>query len=226
MGVLPLLSHALYATWRHDQGRRLTCLGYRQVGRVQGAVAATAGAAYDRLTPAQQRVARRLLVRLVHVGVDTPDTRRVVRIADLLSAFGADAAEAQTVLDLFIAQRLVTAELGTVQISHEALLTAWPALREWLAADRAGLVLRQQVAAAATGWRGEQRDPAALYAGARLAAAQEWAAEHPDEVSPLEREFLDHSLRNVRRRTRRLYQTVAALTALVLIACVLAGYTF
>ncbi|MGW4295168.1 nSTAND1 domain-containing NTPase, partial [Micromonospora chersina] len=181
VGVLPLLSHALYATWRHDQGRRLTCLGYRQVGRVQGAVAATAGAAYDRLTPAQQRVARRLLVRLVHVGVDTPDTRRVVRIADLLSAFGADAAEAQTVLDLFIAQRLVTAELGTVQISHEALLTAWPALREWLAADRAGLVLRQQMAAAAAGWRGEQRDPAALYAGARLSAAQEWADEHPDE---------------------------------------------
>ncbi|MEH0934027.1 nSTAND1 domain-containing NTPase [Micromonospora psammae] len=225
-GVLPLLSHALFATWRHDQGRRLTFLGYRKVGRVQGAVAATAGSAYDSLTPAQQRIARRLLVRLVHVGVDTPDTRRVVRIADLLEAFGAEAAEAQQVLDLFITQRLVTAETGTVQISHEALLTAWPALRDWLAGDRAGLVLRQQVAAAATGWRAEQRDPAGLYAGTRLAAAQEWADDHPEEVSPLEREFLEHSIRHVRRRTRRLYQTVAALTALVLVSCVLAGYAF
>ncbi|MCT2282101.1 hypothetical protein M3G91_31335 [Micromonospora chalcea] len=225
-GVLPLLSHALYATWRHDQGRRLTCLGYRQVGRVQGAVAATAGSAYDSLTPAQQRIARRLLIRLVHVGVDTPDTRRVVRIADLLEAFGAEATVAQQVLDLFITQRLVTAETGTVQISHEALLTAWPTLRGWLAGDRAGLVLRQQVAAAAAGWRAERRDPAGLYAGTRLAAAQEWADNHPEEVSPLEREFLEHSIRHVRRRTRRLYQTVAALTALVLVSCVLAGYAF
>jgi conflict system STAND superfamily ATPase len=32
-GVLPLLSHALYATWRQGQGtRRLTIADYRRVG--------------------------------------------------------------------------------------------------------------------------------------------------------------------------------------------------
>ncbi|WP_350934874.1 nSTAND1 domain-containing NTPase [Micromonospora mangrovi] len=225
-GVLPLLSHALYATWCHDRGRRLTCLGYREVGRVAGGVAATATRVYDQLDPAQQRLARRLFLSLVHVGADTPDTRRVVSPTELLGDFGTTAPEAERIIDVFIEHRLITADTMTVQISHEALLTAWPTLRNWLAADRAGLLLRQQLAAASTTWHAEHREPALLYAGPRLAAAQGWASQHPDEVSPLMREYLDAGARHERRRTRRLYQAAATLTVLALATCVLAGYAF
>ncbi|MGW9196597.1 nSTAND1 domain-containing NTPase [Micromonospora chersina] len=225
-GILPLLSHALYATWHHDQGKRLTCRGYRQVGGVQGAVRASATEVYDQLDAGQQRLARRMLLSLVHVGVDTADTRRRVAITDLLGEFGPDAGEVERILDMFIARRLITAETGGVQISHEALLTAWPALRQWLAADRASLVLRQQLHAATISWQTEQRDPAALYGGTRLAAAQGWAAEHPEDVSPAVAEFLAASTRHARRRARRLYQLVAALTALALLSGLLAGYAF
>ncbi|GAB3057437.1 nSTAND1 domain-containing NTPase [Micromonospora schwarzwaldensis] len=225
-GVLPLLSHALFATWHHDQGRRLTCQGYRRIGGVREAIAASASEAYDRLTPAHRRLARRLLLRLVHVGTDTGDTRRTVPLGELLAEFGPDAAEAERILDRFITQRLVTAQRETVQLSHDALLTAWPALRGWLATDRAGLVLRQQLVTAAAAWRAEDRDPAALYRGTRLAAAQGWAAEHPDEPSALVREFLSASGRHARRRTRQLYQLVAALTALLLSSGLLAAYAF
>jgi hypothetical protein len=55
-----------------------------------------------------------------------------------------------------------------------------------------------------------------LVNGADLAAAQEWAAAHPDEVSDPEREYLDASARHetTERRARRLRRLITALVAL------------
>ncbi|MDF5751018.1 helix-turn-helix domain-containing protein [Spongiactinospora sp. TRM90649] len=222
-GVLPLLSHALYASWRHGRGRNLTVADYRAVGGIDGAVAATASAVYDALTPARQETARRLFLHLVHLGTDTADTRRRATTAELLDARGdAPMAEMEDVLDRFIAQRLLTADTGpvhsTVEISHEALLTAWPRLRSWIDADRAGLVAARRLTADAEAWARDGRDPEALYRGARLAAVQEWIDDHRAGLPPLAVEFRDAGVRHARRRTRRLYQTIGALVALLVLA--------
>jgi hypothetical protein len=50
------------------------------------------------------------------------------------------------------AARLVTADTGTVEISHEAVLTAWPLLRAWVDSDRAGLVIGRRLRDAAHSW--------------------------------------------------------------------------
>ncbi|WP_433219974.1 helix-turn-helix domain-containing protein [Dactylosporangium sp. CS-047395] len=224
---LPLLAHVLYTMWKAD--RRLTLAGYRRAGGISGAVAATAEEVYAGLPDDRRALARRLLTALVHVGVDTVDTRRVVptaRLLEELAVDSADTAEAEAILERFVRHRLVTAEAGTVQLSHEALLTAWPRLHDWLRAGRTGLVVRQQLAAAATTWQQERRDPTALYAGTRLAAAQDWAAEHPAELAPHLAEFLRASARHSRRTTRRLYRTIAGLTVLALSTLFLAGYAF
>ena len=232
-GVLPLLSHALYATWHHGQGRRLTIAGYRDVGGIDGAVATSASKVYDELAEHQQELARRLFLNLVHISADTADTRRRVTTAELVAGYGhAQAAEMEDVLDRFVVQRLITADIDTVEISHEALVTAWPRLRAWLDTDRAGLVIGRRLTEAAATWRRERYDPAALYRGARLAAAQEWAesAGPLGDLTPLARDFLDASTQRelaeqdaARRRTRRLRQLVAGLVVLVLLAAAAAG---
>jgi len=68
-GALPLLSHALLETWRRRSGRRLSLRGYAESGGVRGALARTAATVFrERLTPAQQVVARRVFVRLTELG--------------------------------------------------------------------------------------------------------------------------------------------------------------
>ena len=59
-GVLPLLSHALDQAWRSRTGQALTLADYERTGGIEGAVAASAQRAYDRLTPAQQAAARQV----------------------------------------------------------------------------------------------------------------------------------------------------------------------
>ncbi len=75
-GRLPLLAHALRATWQQRHGHTLTVNGYRVTGGIHRAVATTADRVFAGLHPASQHAARILFLRLVRIGDGTEDTRR------------------------------------------------------------------------------------------------------------------------------------------------------
>lgn len=217
-GVLPLLSHALLATWQRRKAGRLTLAGYRAAGGIQGAVAATAERAWSGLDPAARTAARLLLLRLVRVGEDTAATRRRGTRRQLAEE-SADPHKTEESLEALVRARLVTLDADTVEITHEALLHAWPRLREWIDEDRGGNLLRQRLEEDGRAWEASHRDPALLYRGSRLEQAESWAKSAGDTF--LTRgavEFLAASVR-LRRRTAWLSRgAVAALVALALVA--------
>ena len=53
--------------------------------------------------------------------------------------------------------RLVTLDAETVEITHEALLHAWPRLRDWIDEDRSGNLLRQRLEEDGRSW--EELEP-------------------------------------------------------------------
>jgi len=218
-GALPMLSHALQSTWQRSQRGRMTVADYRDSGGIRGAVANSADEVYDDLSNAEQVAARHVFVRLVRVAEDAADTRRRLARSALTSAGGVPPADVEQVLDRFIEQRLITADADMVEITHEALIQAWPRLREWIDNDRVGLRTAQQLGDAAEAWDREQRDPTALYHGTRLAIARDWAdAGRRHQLSALANEFLDAGVRRERRRTNRVYQVIAGLATLSLLA--------
>jgi len=213
-GGLPLLSHALLATWQQRDGAVLTLAGYEATGGIWDAVTRTAEGLYAGLTEPEQETARLLLLRMVRLGEDgTEDTRRRVRLAELPTG---DAVG--RVLTAFADARLVTTGTETAEIAHEALLRAWPRLRRWINADRAGLLTGQQLAEAADAWDREGRDPGVLYRGTRLEAARQWADDARSELGALATRFLTASISADRRRIRRGRALVATLTVLLLLA--------
>ena len=119
-------------------------------------------------------------------------------------------------------------DADTAEITHEALLRAWPRLCGWLEADRTGLALRQRLSEAAEAWDLADRDPALLLRGSRLTAAREWAAApHRDGgLSGLEKEFLLAGEKLARRGVRRRRRLLATMTALVVLALLAAGTAF
>ncbi|SDJ07226.1 hypothetical protein [Nonomuraea jiangxiensis] len=226
-GVLPLVSHVLLETWYRRRGSTLTLAGYESAGGLAGAVAKTAEDAYTRLAPEHQRLARQLFLRLIVVGEGTQDTKRRVHHRRLDGGDDGMAA----VLEHLAGSRLITLDHDTVEIAHEALISSWPRLRDWLAEDREGLRTHHRLTEAADTWESLRHDPGSLYRGTRLAAAQEWAERNEKALSGREREFLDASLAAraheetlARRRTRRLRQLVAALSVLLLVTGTATGY--
>src|SRR4051812_4414631 len=81
---LPLLAHALWATWQQRSGSTLTVASYAVTGGVQRAIATTADRLFDALPPPSREMARWVFLRLVIVGRDADDTCRRVAYGDLL----------------------------------------------------------------------------------------------------------------------------------------------
>ena len=104
-------------------------------------------------------------------------------------------------VDTLADARLLSVGSQTVEIAHEAIIQTWPRLRRWIDETRDDLRTRQRIDRAAAEWDGQERNPALLYRGTPLDAALEWAGGHPDELSGLERDFLDSS--DAARRAER-----------------------
>jgi tetratricopeptide (TPR) repeat protein len=198
-GALPLLSHALLETWKRRRGRALTVSGYKASGGVQGAISQTAETVFrQRLTAAQQPIARMIFIKLVEMGPDSPDSRRRASFSELITR-ATDTATIDVVLGILAESRLITTDIvGTantrvVEVAHEALIHEWGTLRDWLNQNRAGLLLNRQLTEATDDWLKLGRDQGALFRGVRLAQTLEWAKTNGDLISLSEQEFLDAS---------------------------------
>src|SRR5262249_8634101 len=106
----------------------------------------------------------------------------------------------ERILGQLIEQRLVTAEDDSYMLSHEALIRAWPRLKEWLTEDRDSLRRHRELTSRASAWDRHGRDPGSLYAGAELELAARWVAAHPGTLSGVEEEFFQASLAAERAR--------------------------
>jgi WD40 repeat protein len=237
--ALPLVSHALRETWRRRRGNTLTLAGYEASGGIHYALARTAEALYENLTEAQQALARGIFLRLVALGDGTEDTKRRLARAELAedsvgerpatgeSPTEDSPADLGPVLETLAGARLITLDAEGIELTHEALLHAWPRLRTWINEDRAGLLIRQQIGDAAAAWEREGRDQSALYRGDRLAAAHDLARRAGDTpLGARARQFLAASQRHERRASRIRRTALVAISTLALVATVFAVFAF
>ncbi|MDF3140430.1 MULTISPECIES: helix-turn-helix domain-containing protein [unclassified Streptomyces] len=226
-GGLPMLSHALLETWRRRKGRMLTLAAYEAAGGVRGAIAASAEEAYGELSPAQAHAARHLLLRMVEPGQGNADTRRPLSWEEMA---GWEDPEVRAVAGRLTRARLLTTDDDGVQLAHEALITCWPRLREWIDADRERLRHHRQLTDAARTWLEHDRDPGTLYRGTRLARAEELFAGDDrgyDGLTSEETAFLvtaaeqrateERAATRARRRSRTLTASLCAVLAVALV---------
>ncbi|WP_439663084.1 nSTAND1 domain-containing NTPase [Lentzea sp. HUAS TT2] len=211
-GALPLLSHALLVTWQRRQAGRLTIAGYRAAGGIQGAVATTAERAWSDLDEPARAAAKQLLLRLVRVGDDTQDTRRRSSRHSLLEA-AAILPATERALEVLTHARLITTDADSVEITHEALLQAWPRLRSWIDEDRAGNLTRQRLEEDAATWSTHDHDSSLLYRGARLEGVRQ-----QQDVTTIAKEFVRTSERQHRKSVWLRRSAVALVAVFALIA--------
>jgi len=202
--ILPELSHTLLETWKGRRGRMMTLESYAESGgagpahKTSGAIAKTAETVYRLFDASQQAIARGIFLQLASPtpsawpplsGEGTQAVCRRARLSELAPTPEA-AAAADIVLQSLADAGLVTCSQGAVEIAHEALVHAWPALRTWLDEEGESLRIHRQLTADSQDWQQSNNDPGRVYRGARLASTQEWADGHADLLSPLEAEFL------------------------------------
>ncbi|MEU6745809.1 trypsin-like peptidase domain-containing protein [Spirillospora sp. NPDC046719] len=205
-GRLPLLEFTLSLLWERQHRLTIGHDAYEAIGGVEGALTHHAEQVLGHYPEAERLQVRQVLLQLVTPGEGTPDTRRLASRTELRPG------------DWPIARRLADDRLvvtgadpsgeQTVELVHEALITGWPRLREWVALDRTFRIWQERVREQIRVWRAFGEDQSVLLRGPLLAEAETWLAERDAEITVEEHEFVRLSRERQEQedaRYRRLY---------------------
>ncbi|MCP4153600.1 MAG: hypothetical protein GY757_38080, partial [bacterium] len=134
-GNLPLLEFALTLLWEKQVSRVISVAAYEAIGGVKLALARHADTIYDGFNDKERLLLRQVFIQLVRPGEGTEDTRQLA----LRSLFNGE--KWDFIKGLADARLVVTgwdeeSRQDTVEVVHEALITSWMPLREWLEDDR------------------------------------------------------------------------------------------
>ena len=230
--ALPLLQHVLWELFEERAGGTITTDAYRRLGGVAAALARRADELYEDFDAEDRATARDLFLRLVTLDDRAADTRRRELTSELTDIGGDDIAR---VLDAFGRRRLLSFDRDpitrgpTVEIAHEALLTEWTRLSDWITEARIDVQAQRRLHAAATEWRERKEDRDFLLSGTRLAQFTGWIDHPPVRLTANERRYLlasdqtsEAELRTERGRVQRLRRLVGGV-GIALVLALIAG---
>jgi hypothetical protein len=223
---LPLLEFTLEQLWESQRERRLTHLGYEELGGVQRALSRHADEVYEAFSEAERERVRHILVQMVRPGEGTADTRQVATRAQVRP-------ENWPLVTCLADARLVVTghdpvrDEDTAEPIHEALIQYWQPLRDWLRENRAFRLWQNGLRQSQAEWVRLDRDPDALLAGARLAEAEERLATQGERLGEDEAEYIQVSVKrraDERERQERLQRRLRiGLSLFLAVALALAG---
>ena len=162
------------------------------MGQLEGAIAEKAESLYVNLNAGDQHKVQQIFLRLVRPGEGEADTRRRATFADMGEGL-------RTLVNTLADERLlVTSQLAgsaeeTIEVSHEALIRHWDRLKQWVEADRQFIAWQLRLSATVKDWEESARGSDLLLRGLPLTEAVDWLKKKPDDVSPVEREFVTAS---------------------------------
>jgi serine/threonine protein kinase/WD40 repeat protein len=222
-GALPLMAFAAARLWekRDRLSGLLTQAAYREIGKVDGALARHADATLDRIGTEKLPVVREVFRNLI----TAENTRAVRYYEDVLSIF-ADKTAATNVLNTLIDGRLLTSfesphlegekPKRRVEIIHESLITNWPRLVRWQTQDADSAQLRDELRQSAQQWERRNRSEDLLWTGTAFLEFQTWRRQYSGGLTTSEEAFSNAMAQRAnKRRTRQRIALTAFITFLL-----------
>ena len=193
IGKLPLLEYALEQAWTKRMGSRI---GLENYSGLEQALEERADALFGRLSAEEQAAAKRLFVSLVTPGEGREDTRARIAMPDDVAM--------RSVIQTFAgsaARLIVTGELGSVELTHEALIRHWKELRKWIDANRENLRTRARLKEDRAEWLKREKAPDLLrIPSLRLREVQKLSEEPGDVRIDDINDYVEALLEHDRRR--------------------------
>jgi len=237
-GFLPLIQETLVLLWEHLERRYLSLKAYEKVSYqkesplkgLKAAIASHADATLANLNEPQQMIARRIFLRLIQFGEGRPDTRRQQSLNDLRGNENSRLFD-DTIKHL-TRNRLLTLS-GTqedkrdrkVDIAHEALITGWPQLQQWIKEWRAAELTRRELKAKVDNWEKLTRKGGLLDVF-ELQEAEKWQkSADVRELGEPENlfELIKASQKAIKNELRRLRSLLVFAVIFALLATIAAG---
>ena len=189
--ALPLLQFTLLTLWENRHHNRVTWEAYRRISGGSGALANSADAFYDNLSPTDQVIARQIILGIIRPTVEQRITAdRLVR-ARLYEESSHPDAEIERVVGKLLHARLLrlipgaTAVDDQIGLAHESVVNIWPRLVGWVEESRVMQRQRLRLATTAEQWQALGRHSSVLLSGLLLEEARQY-----EDLNELETAFI------------------------------------
>ncbi|MCP4998500.1 MAG: hypothetical protein GY933_07000, partial [Hyphomicrobiales bacterium] len=199
-------------------------------GGVGGALAGEAQRLYDSLPAADKAIARRAFLALVQLGEGTQDTRRRAAVLDII-AYGEAPRRVNSVLRVFAqpGARLVTLSAdqrgGVIaEVTHEALLSHWTSLKEWLDNSRDDLRFFRRLTDAANYWKKQSQPEGLLWRPPDLDLLHDFHARVGQDMTPTQMQFFKTSVRRAKHASWIKRGAIAAVIIFAIVAGIAAYF--
>lgn len=235
---LPLLAFTLGRLYKaYGAGGELTIAAYEALGQISGAVNAAVSEVIARGQEIRALPRNREQLEALLREAFIPHLAKVNRAGHFgrrVAALTEIPARAHPIIDLFVRQHLLVKDrrkvgdsesADVIEVTHEALLREWQALRSWLEADREFLSGKEQLAEDIAAWKAAapgQKDDA-LLSGLKLTRARQWLhARAAQDLTESERAYIAASIERADRRLR--HSRLAWISAgIILVLCLVAA---
>ena len=225
-GRLPLLEFTLSQLWQKPNKWYLTHQAYEEIGGLEKALAKYADSVLNPLSAADKEKAERVFIQLVRPGEGTEDTKRVATRKEV-------GEKNWNLVKSLADNRLVVTgwdevnQIETVEIIHEALIREWGTLREWIRRNREFRIWQERLKPDVREWENKKYDREMLLQGTRLAIAQDWLKQRGDELTLVEQDFINASVKRrdkeQRKQKRRRQLTISGLVGGLMLVSTFAG---
>jgi WD40 repeat protein/RecA/RadA recombinase len=192
--ALPLLQFTLLKLWEKRDHNRVTWEAYRQIGGGQDALANSADASYDSLSPEGQEVAKKIFLGIVRPTVERRITADRILKSNLYQELDVPLEKFERILAKLQDARLLRSIPGTtpendqVGLAHESLARIWPRFIGWIEESRVAQRQRLRLATTAEQWQAIGRPDSLLLRGLLLEEALQY-----EDLNALEQAFIDAS---------------------------------
>lgn len=189
-GALALLAYTLDELYRRGkEGLRITHADYEALGGVQGAIAERADIAFADMEDDARAALPVVFRELVSVNDHGVPTRRraLLRVA---ASTPAAHALVHALTDARLLVQRDGAEGPLVEVAHEALLSQWDTLRDWIDGRGDDLRTLRQLRFAVRQWERHDRSADFLWVGQQLQAARAMVARLQPHLTSAETEFM------------------------------------
>jgi len=229
-GALPLLQYALTELYdrKPDHMQYLSNDQYREIGGIEGALAKRADEIYEKLNSEEQNITRKLFLRIIAIDENGSVTRRRLLWTEMMS--GIENPETlNNVLDAFSKHRLLTRDrdrttsLPTIEVAHEAIISSWQKLRDWIEKNRTILQRRQELRVEVDTWLNNKRDKSYLASGSRLGEFESLLTNELLALREEEQDYLTESVLAREASALRAKRINAALSIFSVVTMILLG---
>jgi len=236
--ALPLLQFALTQIWDNMSKGISAAQTLSECGGVGGALAKKAEEVFTQLTDEDQKVTRRIFLKLVQLGEGSKDTRRRTPLSEMIAQHDESAEKVKLILERFARQdvRLLSLATQTVEnnnifaeITHESLLDNWQLLQEWLKDGREAERFHRRVHEAAQLWQLNQRPSGSLWRSPDLDLLATFYSSHSEDMTALEIDFFNSSREQQQREINeklKQQRRLKLLTSVALLIAIVAGFFY